>query len=61
MLVAMPTAMPLQPLSSRKGSWAGSTVGSCWEPSKLAAKSTVSSLISSSNPLLAIGARRVSV
>ena len=61
MLVAMPTAMPVQPLSSRKGSWAGSTVGSCWEPSKLGAKSTVSLPISSSIASLAMGARRVSV
>ena len=48
MLVAMPTAMPVEPLSSSCGIRAGITVGSCWEPSKLSAKSTVSASISSS-------------
>ena len=43
-------AMPEQPFSSRKGSWAGRTVGSCWDPSKFGAKSTVSSPISPSIP-----------
>ncbi len=33
MLVAMPTAMPEVPLTSRLGNAAGSTVGSCSEPS----------------------------
>ena len=61
MLVAMPTAMPEQPFSSRKGSWAGRTVGSCWDPSKFGAKSTVSSPISSSIAWWEMGARRVSV
>ena len=47
MLVAIPTAMPEEPLSSNWGNRAGSTVGSCWLPSKLSAKSTVSLSISS--------------
>ena len=42
MLVAMPTAMPPTPLTSRLGSLAGSTIGSLSEPSKLSMKSTVS-------------------
>ena len=29
MLEAMPTAMPLEPLTSRLGNFAGRTVGSC--------------------------------
>ena len=33
MFVAMPTAMPLEPLASRNGNAAGSTRGSVWEPS----------------------------
>ena len=33
MLVAMPTAMPEEPLTSRFGNFAGSTVGSTSEPS----------------------------
>ena len=33
MFVAMPTAMPDAPLTSRFGTRAGSTVGSRWEPS----------------------------
>ena len=33
MLVAMPTAMPDEPLASRFGNAAGSTTGSCSEPS----------------------------
>ena len=33
MLVAMPTAMPEEPLASRFGKAAGSTTGSCSEPS----------------------------
>ena len=33
MLVAMPTAMPDEPLTSRFGNFAGSTVGSTSEPS----------------------------
>ena len=47
MLVAIPTAMPAEPFSSSCGIRAGSTVGSCWEPSKLSAKSTVSASMSS--------------
>ena len=48
MLVAIPTAMPVEPLSSSWGTRAGITVGSCWEPSKLSMKSTVSLSMSSS-------------
>ena len=33
MLVAMPTAMPEEPLTSRFGNFAGSTVGSTSDPS----------------------------
>ena len=33
MFVAMPTAMPLEPLTSRFGKRAGRTSGSCSEPS----------------------------
>ncbi len=33
MFVAMPTAMPPEPLTSRFGNFAGSTDGSCSEPS----------------------------
>ena len=33
MFVAMPTAMPLEPLTSRFGKRAGRTCGSCSEPS----------------------------
>ncbi len=33
MLVAMPTAMPDEPFTSRFGTRAGSTTGSCSEPS----------------------------
>ena len=33
MLVAMPTAMPDEPLMSRFGSFAGRTDGSFWVPS----------------------------
>ena len=43
----MPTAIPAEPFSRSWGILAGSTVGSCWEPSKLSAKSTVSASISS--------------
>ena len=48
MLVAMPTAIPVEPFSSNCGMRAGITVGSCWEPSKLSMKSTVSLSMSSS-------------
>ncbi len=33
MLVAMPTAMPVDPLTRRLGNFAGSTIGSTSEPS----------------------------
>ena len=42
MLVAIPTAMPVAPLSSRLGSLVGITVGSCRVSSKLLVISTVS-------------------
>mmetsp|Transcript_6804 Transcript_6804/g.19804 ORF Transcript_6804/g.19804 Transcript_6804/m.19804 type:complete len:427 (-) Transcript_6804:578-1858(-) len=42
MLVAIPTAIPVAPFSSRKGSFAGRMVGSTSFPSKFATKSTVS-------------------
>ena len=42
MLVAMPTAMPPEPLTSRLGNRAGSTAGCCRVSSKLGTKSTVS-------------------
>ena len=42
MLVAIPTAIPAEPLTNRLGSRAGRTVGSCSVPSKLSVKSTVS-------------------
>ena len=60
MFVAIPTAIPLAPLSSRFGMRAGSTTGSLTESSKFGWKSTVlrsRSAISSA----AIGARRPSV
>ena len=41
MLVAMPTAMPWLPFTSRFGNRDGITSGSLREPSKLGAKSTV--------------------
>ena len=47
MLVAIPTAMPAEPFNRSWGMRAGITVGSCWEPSKLSAKSTVSASMSS--------------
>ncbi len=43
MFVAIPTAMPWEPFTSRLGSFAGSTSGSLRVPSKLSVKSTVSS------------------
>ena len=42
MLVAMPTAMPDEPFTSRSGILVGSTVGSCRLSSKFGVKSTVS-------------------
>ena len=60
MEVAMPTAMPDAPLESRKGSFAGRTLGSCRESSKLVAKLTV--LRSKSWSIsAAMGASRASV
>ena len=60
MLVAMPTAMPEAPFTSRLGSLAGRTSGSLRVPSKFSAKSTVfwSMLASISS---AMGAIRASV
>ena len=43
MFVAIPTAIPDAPLSSRFGSLAGRSTGSCRLASKLSTKSTVSS------------------
>ena len=48
-LVAIPTAMPEEPLTSRLGILVGRTVGSNKESSKLAEKSTVSLSKSESN------------
>ncbi len=56
MFVAMPTAMPAEPLTSRFGSNDGSTVGSWRRSSKFGTKSTVFFSMSAS---IAI-ARRVS-
>jgi hypothetical protein len=42
MLVAMPTAMPVDPLTSRLGNGVGKTVGSSVVSSKFGRKSTVS-------------------
>ena len=70
MLVAMPTAMPVVPLTSILGRRLGSTEGSSMESSKLARKSTVfwSMSASSSSAILASpglgvahGCRRVAV
>ena len=60
MLVAIPTAMPELPLTSRLGARAGSTVGSSMRPSKLGMKSTVSSSMSVSS-WVASGVSRASV
>ena len=60
MLVAMPTAMPDEPLTSRLGNRDGSTVGSSADPSKLAVMSTVSSSMFA-NRCMASGDRRHSV
>ena len=46
MFVAIPTAIPDDPFNNKKGSWAGRTSGSFWEPSKLFEKFTVSDQIS---------------
>ena len=42
MLVAMPTAMPLEPFTSRLGNREGRTLGSWRDSSKLGSQSTVS-------------------
>ena len=60
MFVAMPTAIPEPPLTSRFGKRAGSTTGSCLEPSKLGTKSTVSWSMSR-NISVASGSSRASV
>ena len=49
MLVAMPTAMPAEPLISRFGTLLGRTSGSCVESSKLGTKVTVSLSMSASS------------
>jgi hypothetical protein len=59
-LVAIPTAMPSDPLTSRFGNRAGNTVGSRRLSSKFATKSTVSELMSRSISV-AMRARRASV
>ena len=60
MLVAMPTAMPDEPFTSRFGIFAGRTVGSWSRSSKLAWKSTVF-LSMSSSIAVAMRVRRASV
>ncbi len=49
MLVAMPTAIPLEPLTRRLGNRAGRTTGSCSESSKFGMKSTVDFSMSASS------------
>ncbi len=49
MFVAIPTAIPLEPFTSRLGMRVGSTTGSTVSPSKFATKSTVSLSMSASN------------
>ena len=51
MLVAMPTAMPPEPFTSRLGKRAGKTVGSSPDSSKLGVKSTVSFSMSVSSSI----------
>ena len=46
-MVAIPTAIPLEPFASKKGNLAGRTVGSFVESSKFGIKSTVSFFMSS--------------
>ncbi len=58
--VAMPTAMPDEPLTSRFGKREGRTIGSLSYPSKFGTKSTVS-LPMSRNISMARGASRASV
>ena len=60
MLVAMPTAMPDEPLTRRFGTRVGSTVGSRSDSSKFGMKSTVS-LSMSARSSWAILASRASV
>jgi hypothetical protein len=60
MLVAMPTAMPAEPLTIRLGRRAGRTVGSCSRSSKLGTKSTVF-LSMSSSIVIAMRVSRASV
>jgi hypothetical protein len=60
MFVAMPTAMPELPLTSRFGTPAGMTVGSWSRSSKLGAKSTVF-LSMSASISIATRVRRASV
>ena len=59
-LVAIPTAMPSEPLTSRFGYRAGSTSGWRWLSSKFGTKFTVSELMSLSISV-AIRVRRASV
>ena len=51
MFVAMPTAMPDEPLTRRLGSAEGRTVGSCSRSSKFGVWSTVSLSMSPSSSL----------
>ena len=60
MFVAMPTAIPPEPLTSRFGKRLGRTTGCCSYPSKFGTKSTVSASMSRSISM-AMGARRASV
>ena len=60
MLVAIPTAMPEEPLTSRFGTFVGRTVGSCSDSSKFGEWSTVSFSMSARSSW-AIFASRVSV
>ncbi len=60
MFVAMPTAIPELPFTSRFGIPLGSTVGSCRRSSKFGAKSTVF-LSMSASISIAIGVSRASV
>ena len=58
--MAIPTAMPSEPLTSRFGNLAGKTSGWRWLSSKFGTKSTVSALMSLSISV-AMRIRRVSV
>ena len=57
MFVAIPTAMPDEPLTSRFGNRAGSTSGSSREPSKFGPKSTVSESMSRSSSVASRASR----